>query len=233
MPKLIDLTGQQFGDLLVLERGENIKEGNSSRPGWICKCLLCGKIKTINGRNLRQGKSTTCGCIRGGKLFKNEIGNKYGKLTVIERAENDVRGMAHWVCECECGSKTIVSGGNLRSGITKSCGCLKSAGELELRKELLKRNIDFITEFSFKDLLTDKYHPCRFDFAIFENNKLLFLLEYQGIQHYSNTNFGREQREKTDIKKKEYCKEKNIKLYEIKYNENISQRLDEIIQKEC
>ncbi len=233
MPKLIDLTGQQFGYLQVLERGENVKDGNSSRPGWKCRCLLCGNIKTISGRNLRQGGSTTCGCTRGGKLLKNEIGNKYGKLTVIERAENNARGLANWICKCECGSKTVVAGNNLRNGLTKSCGCVRSRGELEVRQELLKRNIDFVTEYSFEDLLTDKYYPCRFDFAIFKNNKLLFLLEYQGAQHYLNTNFGKEQREQTDIKKKEYCKEKNIKLYEIKYNEDIVQKLDEIIKREC
>lgn len=55
--------------------------------------------------------------------LKNEIGNTYGYLTVIERAENTKDGRAQWLCQCKCGNKTIVLGKHLRSGNTKSCGC--------------------------------------------------------------------------------------------------------------
>lgn len=54
-------------------------------------------------------------------------GTKYGKLSVIERYFNtntkDTR--AYWKCICECGKTVCVSGKNLRSGNTKSCGCYK------------------------------------------------------------------------------------------------------------
>ena len=55
--------------------------------------------------------------------LKNEIGNTYGYLTVIERAENTKDGRAMWKCRCKCGNETIVLGKHLRSGNTKSCGC--------------------------------------------------------------------------------------------------------------
>lgn len=55
--------------------------------------------------------------------LKNEIGNTYGYLTVIERAENTKEGRAMWKCKCKCGNETIVLGKHLRSGNTKSCGC--------------------------------------------------------------------------------------------------------------
>src|SRR5699024_9102742 len=55
--------------------------------------------------------------------LKNEIGNSYGYLTVIERAENTKDGRAQWLCKCKCGNQTIVLGKHLRSGNTKSCGC--------------------------------------------------------------------------------------------------------------
>lgn len=51
-------------------------------------------------------------------------GNKYGKLTVVRRAENGPGGVARWECLCECGHTSIVSGRNLKSGAVKSCGCL-------------------------------------------------------------------------------------------------------------
>lgn len=55
--------------------------------------------------------------------LKNEIGNTYGYLTVIERAPNNKEGRAMWKCKCKCGNETIVLGKHLRSGNTKSCGC--------------------------------------------------------------------------------------------------------------
>lgn len=53
----------------------------------------------------------------------DETGNKYGYLTVIERALNNKDGRAAWKCRCKCGKEIIVSGKSLRSGNTKSCGC--------------------------------------------------------------------------------------------------------------
>lgn len=50
-------------------------------------------------------------------------GKKYGRLTVVSRAENDKKGSAMWNCVCDCGNQAVVNGNNLRSGISKSCGC--------------------------------------------------------------------------------------------------------------
>lgn len=52
----------------------------------------------------------------------NLIGLKFGKLTVIERAECK-NARTYWRCKCECGNEKIVQGCNLKSGHTKSCGC--------------------------------------------------------------------------------------------------------------
>ena len=58
-----------------------------------------------------------------GKLI-DETGNRYGRLTVLSRAEN-AGGKVTWLCKCICGKTTVVYGVNLRSGNTKSCGCLQ------------------------------------------------------------------------------------------------------------
>ena len=55
--------------------------------------------------------------------LKNEIGNVYGYLTVIARAQNDNNGRARWLCQCKCGNQIEVLGKSLRNGNTKSCGC--------------------------------------------------------------------------------------------------------------
>ena len=52
-------------------------------------------------------------------------GQKFGRLTVIKRAGSNSPGKALWLCRCICGGKTIVSSQRLRSGNTRSCGCLQ------------------------------------------------------------------------------------------------------------
>lgn len=61
-------------------------------------------------------------------------GQKYGYLTILERAENDKHGKAQWWCQCDCGSpKKIINGAAIRRGLVVSCGCKKS-------KEMQKYN---------------------------------------------------------------------------------------------
>lgn len=62
MPKsiLIDLSNRKFGRLAVLERAPNLKP---KEPRWHCRCD-CGELRTITGKNLRNGNSTSCGCFR-------------------------------------------------------------------------------------------------------------------------------------------------------------------------
>ena len=57
-----------------------------------------------------------------GKLI-DLTGQRFGRLTVIERAKNE-GGYPTWRCECDCGKNLIVRGNHLRNGETRSCGCL-------------------------------------------------------------------------------------------------------------
>ena len=71
--------------------------------------------------------------------IKDEVGNRYGRLVVIERAEmtND-RRMAYWLCKCDCGNTKIARGVDLRCGGTRSCGCLR----VENGRELVRRKVE-------------------------------------------------------------------------------------------
>ena len=51
-------------------------------------------------------------------------GCKFGRLTVIERAENNKDGNPRWLCKCDCGNEKTVYGSHLKSGVSQSCGCL-------------------------------------------------------------------------------------------------------------
>lgn len=58
--------------------------------------------------------------------FVDSTGNKFGRLTAIELVDGPVRGKSYYRCVCDCGNETVVWGGSLRNGMTKSCGCLKN-----------------------------------------------------------------------------------------------------------
>lgn len=54
------------------------------------------------------------------------IGQKFGKLTVIDKTRNGNKPRPRWVCKCECGNIINTPTTNsLTSGNTKSCGCIK------------------------------------------------------------------------------------------------------------
>lgn len=59
--------------------------------------------------------------------FIDLSGKRYGYLTVIERVEDREykggRKKPQYLCLCDCGNTTFVTGECLRCGCTKSCGC--------------------------------------------------------------------------------------------------------------
>ena len=67
---------------------------------------------------------------RTGYAIKDMPGRKFGRLTPIEDVGRQ-RGAVVWRCLCDCGSMRDVTGASLRSGNTKSCGCLQKDGAAE------------------------------------------------------------------------------------------------------
>lgn len=56
--------------------------------------------------------------------MKNLIGIKFTRLTPIKYTGTNKYRESLWLCQCDCGNKKIISGHNLKSGHTKSCGCM-------------------------------------------------------------------------------------------------------------
>ena len=130
----------------------------------------------------------------------------------------------YWKCLCECGNITYALGGTLRSGMKKSCGCLSSYGNFVIEQFLQQHDIPYKSEVTFPSCITNNGGKARFDFGIYnQNNELLFLLEYQGEQHFKarETGYFTEDRvaeiQKRDEEKKRYCESKNIPLVYINY----------------
>ena len=63
----------------------------------------------------------------------DETGNKYHYLTVL--GPEKIKNRTYWRCRCICGKEIVVLGGTLRSGNTKSCGCMKSQEILDARRD--------------------------------------------------------------------------------------------------
>ena len=57
--------------------------------------------------------------------FKDLTGKTFGYWTVIYRVENNKHGNAMWHVKCKCNVLSVVAGGDLLSGASKSCGCFR------------------------------------------------------------------------------------------------------------
>lgn len=57
--------------------------------------------------------------------FIDLTGMRFGRLVVVSRA-GTVKGKATWNCQCDCGGVSVVPTTHLKSGNTKSCGCLRA-----------------------------------------------------------------------------------------------------------
>lgn len=101
-----------------------IPERKNGRIMWHCKCE-CGNEVNIMGSSLTKTNHPTrsCGCLQKEKTKQANtpdlIGQKFNRLTVIRR---EGKG---WLCQCECGGTTITTTTHLKTGHTKSCGCLQ------------------------------------------------------------------------------------------------------------
>ena len=77
--KALDLTGHQFGKLVVEKRAENASNGKAQ---WLCHCG-CGKTCIADSSILNSGHKISCGC----SAIHDLMGKRFGMLEVIEKAE--------------------------------------------------------------------------------------------------------------------------------------------------
>lgn len=237
----MDLTGQNFGDLTVIYQAESKIRSGKARTVWHCKCA-CGGESDVLAVDLRSGKCKSCGCKQysiAGHNFRDLQGQTFGNLTVLHRADDRVKAsgghVVRWRCKCICGSIKDVDADNLVYGHTKSCGCIRSFGEETIAKLLSEQKIKYLRNHQYTDLISSKGAHLSFDFALLDSaDNIVALVEYQGQQHYLSDDeigsFGKLQRDETDDAKKKYCVLHHIKLYEIKYNDIIEIKLNQIIE---
>lgn len=202
--------GKKYNQLTVVSYSHTNDRGELI---WNCQCD-CGNLTTAKTRDLKNGHKKSCGCLWSPSL----IGQKFGKLTVIEKSHSDGH-YVYWKCHCDCGQTTIVSGANLKSGNTSSCGCINySIGERNIQKWLENNHINYKKEW----VIPNSY--CRFDFALFDkNDTLVMFIEFDGAQHYNDLSgiWGHAESlpaiKERDQWKNNFAKENHILLVRIPY----------------
>lgn len=215
-----NLTNKEINGLLV----KNIVEGSGGtgrHKKWLCECLKCHKEIVCQSNHIKQRKNPFCDACNK-ELIEDLTGQKFYRLTVDRMIKTGKYSRTLCSCTCECGSTGIVVQANhLKSGETKSCGCLKSYPEEQIAFLLTENNIPFEREKRFKDL---RYkNPLRFDFYLPELN---LAIEYNGEQHYKAIEYygGEENLHATQLRdeiKKQYCMDNNIDYLVIRFDEDI------------
>lgn len=233
------MLGKRFGRLVVVERDLNKPTGHGKDGYWICQCD-CGKKISVRTTSLTNGSTKSCGCLRSElRTQKNTLditGKRYGKLVALENTgEKTNRNCYIWKCQCDCGNICYYPVEVLQLGRTNSCGCgLSSKGELLIEKLLKENDISFIKEFSFSDLRSPiTNYKLRYDFAIFKDEKLIKLIEFDGEQHFQEKEGffkgSLAERQKIDNFKNNFAKEKNIPLVRIPYWEYKNLTIEKIM----
>lgn len=222
--------GKNYKTITVIRRATKQETPwRSHETPYLVKCNKCQREWIARKSDLFRG-CMYCEHPNGGgrgNFNKNNIGRRFGFLTVIDydqqHFEDGNHGYAFWKCKCDCGNEISVRWEHLIGqghGHTISCGCYsKSAGELKIEQILDNNNIIYQEQYNIPELS----QFMKFDFAIFDNNNnLIKLIEYDGEQHFKSIDkWGGEEKlriqQERDQRKNNYCKEHNIPLLRIPY----------------
>lgn len=228
--------GEKYGRLTVLYR--DLSRAGEGRVAWVCECE-CGNQLSVISKSLKDGNTRSCGCLNDDvrrqrvwamaeSTWKEMPGRRSGMLVVIRKATKEETagrplGNGYWLCACDCGNHHIVSTSDFTQQKVQSCGCMNSKGEAKITKLLEDNNICFQKQYAFNDLRGKKDNKYYFDFAVFDGQRLIYLIEYDGIQHFSKRHQFSQDEDVYDIiverdsEKNAYCIENNIPLIRIPY----------------
>ena len=211
-----------------------------------CECLKCKNVWSVTPHDLLKG----VGCPNCKSIKLRDIHTKTHQQFMQEMQSinqniiilDTYTGIKNKIkCKCaKCNNEWRVTPSDLLQKV--GCpSCVLSKLENKVKEYLDSHNICYKSQYRFDNCR--HIRPLPFDFAIFKNNILMFLIETDGIQHYMPTRFHGETVEQSnrvfehqkfkDNIKTQYCKENNIKLLRIPYWEfdNIENILDDKLLK--
>ena len=116
-----DLVGKKFGLLTVLDRAD--APDGQRVTYWLCRCD-CGEKASVSREYLEEDRKSTspnCGCQRPRHLSTGDVAGKLTVLAVILATPDSPKKV---LCLCDCGWWCVSKEYAVRTGRTKSCGCL-------------------------------------------------------------------------------------------------------------
>lgn len=139
-PLFIDLVGQRFGSLLVLNREQ---EPRYPVRFW-CRCN-CGVELFVPGYNMRTGERDCCSKARHRKRpYRDLSGMRFGRLLVIRPREERFGNQAYeWWCRCDCGTEKYIRLSGLAGNVV-SCGCYSAELSKRPKTYLQKRPYEWL-----------------------------------------------------------------------------------------
>lgn len=213
-----DLTGKKFGRLTVIRSlyGSKVE----------CQCD-CGNNVCVSTTDVISGHTQSCGCLQrerssdvAMKDFSGLVTN-YGVRLLCRYNQNE-KGQWMWMCECGvCGKHFVALPAKIKNGHITSCGCRKQSSHEQYIEEVLKRE-NVVYKRQYTTPACRNKQVLLFDFALFQNNELLALIEYDGQQHFKAVDlFGGEEAlirtQQRDRIKDKFCQENGIALHRLPY----------------
>lgn len=130
-----DISGTRYAKLLAIKY---IGKERGSIYLWQCDC---GNQKEILLSSVKNGDTTSCGCVfRSCKRNKHidVSGSKFNRL-LAKKLINWIDGKPNYLWECDCGETKELPLPKVKFGATKSCGCLKKerVGELHQKTRII------------------------------------------------------------------------------------------------
>lgn len=240
-------TDQEVNDLILrMSKGEYVKKEKYTQihEKILFKHEVCGYEYKTSWNNFKRG-SRCPKCSTNFKLSNKDIidklfiigGGEYTKMDNIYKNAKTKFLIRHNLC----GYEYNVTWSNFQTGY-RCPKCSQSRGEKAIGSYLASQSVSFFIQVKIDDCRYKKRLP--FDFGIINNDKnIVALIEYDGVQHFKPTRFSysitQGQAEENlkilqlrDQIKNQYCKDNNIPLLRIRYDEDIEDKLTKFLKEQ-
>ena len=114
--------------------------------------------------------------------FVDLTGKKFGRLLVLKRSKRRSHGKVHWECRCSCSSVIVVPSGDLNSGHSKSCGCLKR--DMTIERNMIHGLSDHEIFFIWANMMQRCYNPKHPGYAYWGGRNIRVCKRWHDVKNF-------------------------------------------------
>lgn len=122
-----DITGQKYHRLTAIEY--------VGGDQWIFRCD-CGTQKVAKYKDVRLGRTKSCGCLQAENRMKYHAGQRFGSVVLINHVGN-----GYWKLRCDCGKEFVSRVYPYKIGKNRTCGCSLYDGSRQTTHDHSRTNI--------------------------------------------------------------------------------------------